>query len=291
LGEYGLMSNCITACGDVDVERLLRSLPQRCKHGSDGLMTGPCGAKARGMCCQLRFPCGFEDLTHQGLSSSIRLGGHAERAGVRGGTPVGKPEAPERAGCPVETALVGQAPAPRRREGLDPIDAGGVPPSVVLREATHREQPRIPCLSQPFLQLVYGSHLATVRGAVHALLEAEDLPLNLRPRHGLPGHLQGVPLRCGPWPLTHPFPLHETGPTSASPGHSPRPWRLRASSSHGASGWPLLREVTSLSEGHGRFLRSHRPWCASGGRGSPPGFSAVHTGHSRRLPAPSPGSC
>jgi hypothetical protein len=68
----------------------------------------------------------------------------------------------------------------------------------------------------------------------------------------------------------------------------PRPWLLRASSSHVASGGRLLREGTDLAEGHAGLLRSQFPLLASVGRCSPPGFLAVQTGQYRGLPAPYP---
>jgi hypothetical protein len=46
------------------------------------------------------------------------------------------------------------------------------------------------------------------------------------------------------------LPDHNTGPTSAYPGHYPGPWLLRASASPAASGWHLLREATYLTEGY-----------------------------------------
>ena len=84
------------------------------------------------------------------------------------------------------------------------------------------------------------------------------------------------------------LPFRDTGPTSAYPGHYPRPWLLRASFSPVASGWHLLHEVTDLTEGQWGLLRSQSPLLISLGRCSPPGFSAVHAGQNRRLPAPYP---
>jgi hypothetical protein len=123
---------------------------------------------------------------------------------------------------------------------------------------------------------------------VNPFLEAEDMPLDFLPRNALPGHLQGRSLRFGTWPLTHGFTFQDTGPTSAYPGHYPRLSLLRASFSHVACGWHLLREGTSLPEGHAGLLRSQFPLLTSLGRCSPPGFSAVQTGQYRGLPAPSP---
>jgi hypothetical protein len=107
-------------------------------------MTGVSRAQAIGMSGELGFPCGGKGWTNQGLSSPIRLGGHAPGAFVRGGVPCGNPHTPERVGLAVETKRVGEAPALRWRQGLGPIDPRRVSPSVILRHATHRQQPSIP---------------------------------------------------------------------------------------------------------------------------------------------------
>ena len=98
------------------------------------------------------------------------------------------------------------------------------------------------------------------------------MPVDFLPPHAVPGHLPGDSLRFGTLPLTHDFPFHDTGPTSAYPGRYSRPWLLRASSSHVACGWRLLREVTDLAEGHVGLLRSSLSLLASVGRCAPPGF-------------------
>jgi len=85
------------------------------------------------------------------------------------------------------------------------------------------------------------------------------MPVDFLPGDVLPGHHQGRTLCCGAWPLTHRFPFHDTGPTSAYPERYPWPWLLRASSAPIASGWHLLREGTGLREGHGGGLRSQFP--------------------------------
>jgi hypothetical protein len=106
-GQQGLMVDCIEAFSNIDFERILRSIPNRRKDGSDGIVTGPSRAEAISMSGEFGFPFGFQGLTNQGLSSPIRLGGNAKGAFVRGGAPLGNPDAPERAGCAVETKLVG----------------------------------------------------------------------------------------------------------------------------------------------------------------------------------------
>ena len=76
------------------------------------------------------------------------------------------------------------------------------------------------------------------------------MPVDFHPGNVLPGRHQGLALCFGSLPLTHHLTFRDTGPTSAYPGHYPRPWLLRASCSSMASGWRLLHEGTSSTEGH-----------------------------------------
>ena len=130
--------------------------------------------------------------------------------------------------------------------------------------------------------------MSMLRGSVNPFLKAEDMPVDFLPGDVLPGHHQGVALCFSTSPFTHRFTFRDTGPTSAYPEHYPWPWLLRASFSPIASGWRLLREVTGLIEGHWGLLRSQFPLFASVGRGSPPGFSTVQTGHWFRMPVSYP---
>jgi hypothetical protein len=138
---------------------------------------------------------------------------------------------------------------------------------MVLGHPTPRSQPCIPGLAEQVLALGYGSDSTTWRGAVHALVEAEDMALDCLPGDVLPGRHQGLAILCvGSWPLTHHGTFQGTGPTSASPGHDPWPWLLRASSSPAAWGWRLLREVTaSQSAAGGSSVPRAHGWHPSGG--------------------------
>src|SRR6266705_2072908 len=86
------------------------------------------------------------------------------------------------------------------------------------------------------------------------------MSLHFLPRDALPGHLQGQALCFGTLPLTHGFTFQNTGPTSAYPGHYPRPLLLRASCSPAASGWRLLHrgllEVTPFPVSMAHILRA-----------------------------------
>ena len=106
-GQQGLMVDSIAAFGNIDFERILRSIPNRRTDRSDGIVTGPSRAEAISMGGALGFPCGFKGLTNQGLSSPIRLGRKAKGAFVRAGAPFGHPDAPECTSLAVETKLVG----------------------------------------------------------------------------------------------------------------------------------------------------------------------------------------
>src|SRR5438105_197719 len=132
--------------------------------------------------------------------------------------------------------------------------------TVILGHTTHRSQTGIPRFAQQVLEFVYRSDIATPRGLVHALLEAEDMPMNLGPWDLLPGRRQALSiLRFGSLPLTHRFTFQHTAPTSAYPGHSSRRLLLRGSSSPVASGWHLLSAVTASESATGgnSVPRSH----------------------------------
>jgi hypothetical protein len=80
------------------------------------------------------------------------------------------------------------------------------------------------------------------------------MPLDFGPWDLLPGRRQALAiLRFGSLPLTHHFPFQHTAPTSAYPGHYPRPWLLRGSFSPVASGWHLLCEVTASERATGGY--------------------------------------
>jgi hypothetical protein len=126
-----------------------------------------------------------------------------------------------------------------------------------LSDTTHRQEPGIPRLEQQLLQFVCCPDLSTLCRLVNPLLEAEDMPMDLRPWDLLPGHHQGLAILCfGSLPLTHRFTFQNTGPTSAYPGRYSWPWLLRASSSPPACGGHLLWKVTSLPKSCWRSSRT-----------------------------------
>ncbi len=122
----------------------------------------------------------------------------------------------------------------------------GETPALPGKSAPRCDVGRVPLQNE---NCWYGSDIFPLRGLVNPLLEAEDMSLHFLPRDVLPGHLQGQALCFGTLPLTHGFTFQHTGPTSAYPGHYPRPLLLRASCAPAASGWRLLRRGTCSTEG------------------------------------------
>ncbi len=271
------MIDAVAALSDINFQRVLWPSLDPDEDGFDRIPTGAPWATARGMRRQRGVPCRFQCWAHQRLPCPFMLGGDPKWTLF--GTPTfGYPYASAWRGLTIKTQVLRQSPPSSWREGLHAIDARRMLSTVILADPTHREPSGIPRLHSQLLQFACCADSSTLRSSVNPLLEAEDLPLHFLPRTVLPGHHQGRTLCMGALPLTHHFTLQDTGPTSAYPGHSPRPWLLRASSSPAACGWYLLREPTGLTKGCWGFHRSQFPGLASVGRCFPPGWSAVHTG-------------
>jgi hypothetical protein len=71
-----------------------------------------------------------------------------------------------------------------------------VSPAVILGYTTHRSQTGLPRFAQQVLEFVYRFDITTLRGSVHSLLEAEDMPMDFLPWDGLPGRHQGLLILC-----------------------------------------------------------------------------------------------
>src|SRR4030095_15922995 len=138
------MVDTIEAFGDVEFERILRSIPNRGEDRSDGIVAGPSWTKAIGVRRQLGFPCGFQVLADQCLPSSVRLGRNTQRAFFGRGPSLGYPDASQRGGVAIELECGGQPPSLGRGETLGPIDARGLFAPVVLGDATHGQESSIP---------------------------------------------------------------------------------------------------------------------------------------------------
>ena len=122
------------------------------------------------------------------------------------------------------------------------------------------------------MEFTYCPDISALRGLVHALLEAEDMPMNLGPWDLLPGRRQALSiLRFGSLPLTHRFTFQNTGPTSAYPGHYPRRWLFRQSCSRVACGLdtclsyrPSMRAHRGVIPFHHSVLRCCRSVLSTG---------------------------
>jgi hypothetical protein len=219
----------------------------------DGIPTGPTGTKPLARRCQFRFPLGFQGLAYDGLSRPFLQGGHPERPLGRRAA-FGSPQTSERGGCVIKRALVGSPSSLRWLQRFHPIKARRVSSPIVVGAPTYRSEPSVPGLAQQVLALTYCPDISALRGLVNALLEAEDMPMNLAPGALVPGRRQALSiLRFGSLPLTHHFPFQHTAPTSAYPGHYSRRLLLRGSSSPVASGWHLLSAVTASERATGGY--------------------------------------
>lgn len=271
------MTDPVDAFWAIAFERVLRSRLNPVAHRFSSIPAGASWAKALGMRRQLGLPCGFQGLAHARLPRPCLLGWNAQWALFR--TPTfGSPGTSSRRGLAIETQRLDQWPPRSWGEGFSPIDTRGVLAAILLAEATHRPETSLPRLHQQRLKLACDSDTSVLRGSGHPFLEAAARAMDVLPRHLWPGHHQGLALCCGAWPLTHGLTFPYTGPTSAYPGRSPRPWLLRVSSSPGACGWHLRCGVPSLREGAWGLLRSPCPLCEPLGRRSPPGCMTVPTG-------------
>src|SRR5215831_13179654 len=90
-----------------------------------------------------------------------------------------------------------------------------------------------------------------------AVIEAEDMPMNVLPGRVLPGHHQGGTMCFGALPLTHRCTFQDTGPPSAYPGRYPRPWLLgRSLLMTGLAADHLLAATSCPTRAGLRLLRS-----------------------------------
>jgi hypothetical protein len=254
-----------------------------------GIPPGPPGAKALGGGRPFGGPCWLQGRADQRLPRPCVWGGQAQRSLVSAAA-WRTPWASQRSGATRQPQLACQPPSVSRGERLCSIDACRVSPAVLLGHTTHRSETGLPGLRQQVWACVHRADIAPPRGGVKAFLAAANMPMDCRPGAVVPGRQQGLAIRCfRSEPRAHIFTLPHTGPTSAAPGGDSRPWLLRASGSPGAWGGHLLRAVTASQSATGgcSVPRCHG-LAPEGGRGWPPGWSAVPTRQSLRLPAPPP---
>jgi hypothetical protein len=155
----------------------------------DGLPAGTSWTKSLSVGRPLRFPLGFQTLAYQGLSGSCMVGWHAERTLCRAPA-FRNPRASQRGGLAGELPGASQPESLGRGERLRPLDPRCVLAAVVLAHTSHGYQPGVPGLAQQVWACVSRADMATVRGLVKTLLEAEAMPMDLLPGHGLPGRHQ-----------------------------------------------------------------------------------------------------
>jgi hypothetical protein len=192
-------------------------------------------------------------------AAPVRVGWEAP-AGVAQGGHVWAPTCGAAGRWAIALALARAWPALGREPRFHPSAGRGMFPALVLGPPTPRSQPCLPGRAEQVWELAYGADITTWRGSGPSLVEAEARALDCLPGDGVPGRHQGLAiLGGGSWPLPHHGTFQGTGPTSASPGHSPWPWLLRVSSSPAAWGWRLLREVTAAQRAAGgdAVPRSH----------------------------------
>ncbi len=218
-----LIIDAVKALGAINFQHVLRQKFDAVEDRGDGILTGTPWAKAVGVGRQFGFPLRLQGLAYQRLPRPFVLGGNPQRTLLRAATS-GTPCALKRGRVAIETELASESPSLGRWERFDPFDARGVFPTIILGHSTHRSQPCRPGLAWQVLALAYCADIATWRGSVHSLVEADDMALDVLPGDVLPGRHQGPAILCvGSSPLTHHDPCQDTGPTSASPGHYPRP--------------------------------------------------------------------
>jgi hypothetical protein len=259
VGHERLLIAAVHALGTINLPPGLRPT---CEAGEDrgaGLPTGTTWAQARGVGHQFGFPLRRQGLAYERRPRPFVGGGNPQRARLRAAT-CGHPRAAPRGRCAIALALARAWPALGREQRFHPSAAHGMFPALVLGPPTPRSQPCLPGLAEQVWALAYCADITTWRGSGPSLVEAEAMALDWLPGDVVPGRHQGLAILCvGSWPLPYHGTFQGTGPTSASPGHSPWPWLLRVSSSPAAWGWRLRREVTAAQRAADGYAvpRSH----------------------------------
>src|SRR2546430_15349415 len=137
------MVNAVKTLRDVNFEHVLGPKGNPVEDGFDGIPTRAPRAKAIGLRRELRFPFGFQGLAYDRLLCPVVLGRNPQWAFFATAT-LRYPRASQWRCLAIETEGVGELPSLHWGEGLHPINARCVFPTIILGHAPHREQPCIP---------------------------------------------------------------------------------------------------------------------------------------------------
>ncbi len=224
LGEQGPVRDGVEAARDVRVQHVLGGEHGLLEDGFDGIVAGPPGAEAVAVRLEAGLPLRFERELDQGLVRPVEQDGDAQRAPLVGLAGLGDEDPPHRprgdAGG-VSQARDEAQPLPWP-DGLDPVDARGLAPLVVLGDAPDGEHPRGAGLEEEPLEAVDCLGIATLLGSVDALLQAVHMPLQRAPgglRPVFAARRRRARLRCSH--ATRAPTLYTTVPTSAYPAAFP----------------------------------------------------------------------
>jgi hypothetical protein len=282
-GPEGPVSAPGDACGARACARLVRPRLHPVAHRGSPLPPGAPWAQAGGRRRPLGRPCGCHGVAPARLPRPFRGRGQATGALCRPPT-CGEPETASRRGLASAPKRGGHAPPRRWGKRLRPRAPRGGLPAMLLAAPPSRQETSRPGRPPPRLTGACRAAPSVGRGSVQPRLAAADRPRALLPRDAGPGPQQGLARCCGALPLPPGFAWQPTGPPAASPGPSPRPGLLRASSSPVASGWHRLCGGTGRTADHWGGRRAPRPWVELGGRRAPPGVVTGPTGQSNGGP-------
>ncbi len=263
------MADVVTPLRPLDFQQILRPKGDAVQDRCDGIPAGTSWTTSLRVGRPVRFPLGFQHLAYQRLPCPFGLGGHASRTLFR--APAFRhPRAPQRGGLAGARQRASPPESLGRGERWRPIDPRRVLAAMGLAHTPHRSPTGVPGLAPQVVACVSRADMAPLRGLVHALVEAEDMPMDLLPGDGLPGRPQArALLGGGSSPRPPLFPVQHPGPTSAYPGRSSRHGLLRASCSPAVCGWHRRGEVTASPRAAGGSAGPSFPWL-------PPEDGAVH---------------
>ncbi len=179
-GQERRVINTVKTLRNIDLPQILRPKFDAVKDRGDSIPAGTSWPQPIRVGRQLRFPLGFSDLPYPCLPGPFVLGWKTERTLCRAPA-FRNPRAPQRGGLAGEGTLASQPESMGRGEPFRPIDPRRGLAAMVLAHTPHRSQTGVPGLEHQVVELVSRADLAPLRGLVHALWEAEDMPMDLLP--------------------------------------------------------------------------------------------------------------